>query len=340
MALIKKIIGKIILRPVWFFKKRKEAGRVIDCFYDKKFKRKQRNLIIKDMIWMKEKYSFEYKEYCYLCFEKLTIEQRLKFVSDWERFLYAGRMNQDDNQKIFDDKTITYEYFKKYFKREQCEIKNESDFEVFADFCKKHSKFIIKPNNSAMGRGVELMTVEEIENDFKKALKRHQNGFVAEELIVQSKEMAKFHPQSCNTVRIPTIRFDDRIEIIHPFFRVGRGDSVVDNAGAGGIIVALDAETGITIAAADEKGKEYIVHPETGYDLIGYQIPRWNEAVELVKELAQVVPTNRYTGWDVALTDDGWVMVEGNARGQFVWQIATKVGFKEEIERIMKELNL
>ena len=74
--------------------------------------------------------------------------------------------------------------------------------------------------------------------------------------------------------------------------------------------------------------------------MIGFQIPRWNEAIEFVKELVQVVPTNRYTGWDVALTDNGWIVVEGNAKGQFVWQIATRFGFKKEIEKIMKELNL
>lgn len=33
-------------------------------------------------------------------------------------------------------------------------------------------------------------------------------------------------------------------------------------------------------------------------------------------------------------------MVEGNARGQFIWQIATQVGFRNEVLDILKELNL
>lgn len=290
---------------------------------------------------MKKTYAFEFDEYCQYDFKCLSIEQRLLFVSDFQREEYADRMNRKENSLIFNDKEMTSKYFKKYFKRNVVKINGEEDFALFEDFCKKHNKFIVKPIDACLGRGVEIISLDNnIVEVFNELIKNRQKGFVVEELIVQSKEMAKFHPQSCNTVRIPTIRFDDRIEIIHPFFRVGRGNSVVDNAGAGGIIVAVDAETGITIAAADEKGKSYTTHPETGYELIGFQIPRWNEAVEFAKNLAQVVPTNRYTGWDVALTDNGWVMVEGNAKGQFVWQIATKVGFKEEIERIMKELNL
>ena len=75
-----------------------------------------------------------------------------------------------------------------------------------------------------------------------------------------------------------------------------------------------------------------------GMELIGWQVPCWQEAVDLVKQLAMVVPSNRYAGWDIALTDKGWCMVEGNSRGQFIWQIADHAGCKDEIDRIMAEL--
>ena len=60
----------------------------------------------------------------------------------------------------------------------------------------------------------------------------------------------------------------------------------------------------------------------------------------MAKQLAQVIPSNRWTGWDLALTDDGWIMVEGNARAQFGFQIADRTGFRAAIESYMKELNL
>ena len=74
--------------------------------------------------------------------------------------------------------------------------------------------------------------------------------------------------------------------------------------------------------------------------IIGQTIPRWQEAKDLVAELAKIVPDNHYTGWDLALTDMGWVLVEANRRGQFIWQIPTQVGFRKEINRILKQLNV
>jgi len=114
----------------------------------------------------------------------------------------------------------------------------------------------------------------------------------------------------------------------------------VDNAGAGGIICAVNADTGITFAAADEHGKRFALHPQTKHNLVGFQIPDWEEAKAFVCELAETVPDNRYTGWDIALTDSGWVLVEANRRGQFVWQIASQIGFREEINSILKELEI
>jgi hypothetical protein len=51
-----------------------------------------------------------------------------------------------------------------------------------------------------------------------------------------------------------------------------------------------------------------------------------------------VVETNNFIGWDLALTDDGWVMIEGNPRGQLVFQIAREKGAKAELEDIISRM--
>lgn len=113
----------------------------------------------------------------------------------------------------------------------------------------------------------------------------------------------------------------------------------MDNASSGGIIVPVDAETGICVKeGVDERGNHYVLHPNTGVALPGFRVPRWEEAVSLAKELAHVVKGNHYVGWDLALTEEGWVMVEGNPRGQFIMQIATKQGVKDEIEAYMSQI--
>lgn len=101
--------------------------------------------------------------------------------------------------------------------------------------------------------------------------------------------------------------------------RIGQGNTFVDNGGAGGILAPIDLETGIIHSIPmDKLLNKYIIHPDTGVQIIGYKIPRWNEAIALARKLAYVVPSVRYVGWDLALTDDGWIMIEGNDNGQFV----------------------
>lgn len=119
---------------------------------------------------------------------------------------------------------------------------------------------------------------------------------------------------------------------------MGRGSSVVDNAGSGGIFTSVDFHTGRITKAVDELGNSYNEHPDTKINLIGYEIPKWQEAIELAKKLALIVPNNRYTGWDLALTKNGWCMVEGNTRAQFVFQIPEQKGFRELFNDYKKQL--
>lgn len=164
-------------------------------------------------------------------------------------------------------------------------------------------------------------------------------GFILEPRLKNSIEFAQFHKASLNTVRVVSLRLDDRTEIPFAFARFGQGGKNVDNGRAGGIISVVDIESGVVIAAKDENRTSYIMHPDSGKQIVGFRIPHWEEAKKLAKELAKVVPTTRYTGWDLALTDDGWVLVEGNARGQFLSQIPTKEGIRERFDMYITETN-
>ena len=51
-------------------------------------------------------------------------------------------------------------------------------------------------------------------------------------------------------------------------------------------------------------------------------------------QLASVIPEGCFIGWDLALTDKGWVMVEGNYSPLLIWQIAVGKGVREEFEQM------
>lgn len=299
--------------------------------------------LLKDMVDEYRLHRVPYDEYLLFGFHQVEDSaKRRQFVTDMERINYANRLNRKENDLIFYDKGKTYETFHHFYRRDVLRITQDSDVGIFKSFLDKHGTFICKPIDGGCGVGIKIISfrrkTETAEQLFEMLNTVYGNKCIIEELIVQDKKINELHHSSVNTVRIPTIRFDDRVEIIHPFLRVGKGNSITDNAGSGGIICAIDVETGTIFATADEFGKTYDVHPDTGIPLIGFTIPRWEEAKNMVKTMALIVPSNRYCSWDMALTSSGWEMVEVNAKGQFVWQYATKSGFREEIEDIMREI--
>ena len=187
-----------------------------------------------------------------------------------------------------------------------------------------------------MGSGVQIIQGKSVEEIRQILHDEYPSGFIAEELIQQDEKMAMLHPSSVNTIRITTLRLGGKIHIINPFVRMGRGVDVVDNAAQGGIFAVIDKETGIITETSDELGNKYVIHPETGTPIVGFTIPQWKEALALSKELSDILPECRMVGWDLAYTNNGWVVVEGNSKAQFIcFQIATQRGFRKELESLL-----
>lgn len=162
--------------------------------------------------------------------------------------------------------------------------------------------------------------------------------WIAEELVVQSAEMEAWNPSSVNTVRINSFRKDVDCLVHTPFLRVGRKGSIVDNGGAGGVFCSIDAETGVVATDGfTERGDVFKEHPDSGQAFKGEQIPRWQELLALSREIHLSLPEAfRYVGFDFALTDAGWVLIEGNW-GQYVAQQVTwERGMKQDFESLMQ----
>ena len=314
----------------------------------------QKQAIVRDMVHMAKRYHFGFDEYIYFHFHDKSLKDRLAFFPDILQRNVVRNFNKAYNQYIFDDKGSCAERFSKYYQRDYVVVYRTwpSYKSIMSDlytFIKKHSRFIVKPLTSGCGNGVRIIDRTQYSNEqilartlIAEFCKGLRGGFICEELIEQDERMAAFHPSSVNTIRLTTVRFPDRVEVIHSFMRTGQKGNVVDNGGAGGLFCTIDMPTGKVIASADEDGIFYTKHPDSGIDIVGFVIPYWEEAVKMAKELAIVVKGNRYTGWDLALSKDrGWVMVEGNAMGQFVgWQIPTQKGFRDELNKILNELHL
>ncbi len=323
--------------PVYYSKGLEMIERVLGCFRPGIAPETKKQYII-DMVYSLHRFGCMYDEYFLLGFEKLNTAGRESFLTDKNRWDYYRRLNSERSRAIFNDKSETYKAFSQFYGRELLSISNEQDYDAFREFRKRHPSFIIKPILGTGGRGTRIYRgAESDETVFQRILS--DGAVVIEELIQQVEAMQALHPKSLNTLRIPTVLTKKGVHVFQPFLRVGVGEAEVDNAASGGIICPIDVETGIVKQfGVTEMGKRFIRHPDSGIVLPGFQIPEWKEAKRFVDTLARVIPENHYVGWDCALTPNGWVMVEGNAQGQFVTQYVTQEGCRLELDQLMESL--
>ena len=168
--------------------------------------------------------------------------------------------------------------------------------------------------HGACGKGIQKIKPKEW-ND-KQELYNHlkKNGTtVLEEAVIQHDKLNELHPTSVNTCRIVSILKDDgNVDIVTAYLRIGNGMHV-DNFNSGGMVVPINVETGIIeYPALDKVGSLYEIHPMTNTRIVGFKIPLWNQAKDLVKNLGKVVPEVRLVGWDIAITNKGPVVIEAN----------------------------
>lgn len=292
-----------------------------------------------DLAFSKKYYQCSNDEYFMFDFYHKNDKLRKTFITGIAKREYIHLLNTDDAIEFLRDKYSTYELLKDFYGRDVIEIKSQKDYKIFEDFTNKHQKFIKKSNNLSCGKGIEIKQIaDENKKDVFYSLLDESESTVIEELVNQSEEMAILHPESVNTIRIITFLDEDNsIKIKYSFLRIGVEDSVVDNGGAGGIICLIDDETGNVITdGVDEEFNWYKVHPDTGIKLKDFSIPNWREACELAKKAQKKVKGARLIGWDLAYTNKGWIIIEGNGHTQFIGQqIADQVGKKEPFEKMI-----
>lgn len=123
------------------------------------------------------------------------------------------------------------------------------------------------------------------------------------------------------TCRLTTFADDSlKSDLLCTAFRLVSGDNIIDNLDkglSGNIWCSVDSETGCiteAFAKADNADRlEFIArHPKTGREIVGFRIPYWAEATELALRLAAIFLPQQVITWDIGITPDGPVVVEGN----------------------------
>jgi len=266
-----------------------------------------------DMVWCGFRYRAGYLDYDLFHFWDMNAAQRATVLTRGKNDQYVAALNQRKDWSAFEVKPEFLEKFAPYTKRKWLDL-SAATVEEFKAMGEELGKFIVKPRDASHGDGVEKIDASTVEDwsALMKKLKENDQE-LCEEIIQQHDGLNAIWPGSINTVRMVTILKDGKAHVVAAYLRVGNGPRPVDNFNNGGMVVPLDRETGIIqCAARDKAGNLFECHPGTGTKFAGTQVPMWAEINELLQGAAQVVPSVRYVGWDVAVTPDGPCLVEGN----------------------------
>ena len=278
-------------------------------------------------------------EYFLYHFYEKEIKDRIPFVGNTEKRFLCRLLNVHSPWMIFGDKWQTYGKFGKYYNRKCMHITSVDDEKTFIDFCSKNKRTIAKIVRGDSGKQVfDINSSEKAKSFFEETVRpvlEKEGVFIAEEYIESHPEMKAFNPSSLNTIRIATFAAEGKVQILFAVFRIGRAGSIVDNAASGGMCAPINLESGkCELGASTERMDYFEKHPDSGKMIKGFVIPNWAELVSLAKELALIVPEQKYVSWDMALTDGNkWSMVEGNSEGDIILpQIAWQKGIRDIIK--------
>ena len=208
---------------------------------------------------------------------------------------------------------------------------------------------IIKPSLTDNGVGISKLDVVAGEMRLNGVLagidaleRSHGADFIVQSRIRQHHDMAAPHPDSVNTIRLVTFRWNGEIRLLMAFARFGTAGSITDNAGTGGVCCGIDGEGRLHATAVDDHGGVHPRHPTTGYDFGARPlVPGYAGVCEQALALHQRIWHFDIVSWDFAVGEQGQpVFVEFNVRGtSYLYQFACeKPVFGELTEAVLERM--
>lgn len=301
---------------------------------------KNKILIFFDMVICGFKYQAGYMDYMLFEMYNLNSKQRKTIMTRGKNNKLIKLYNDFNYKDYFLMKDKFDNKFRKYLKRDFLVI-NENNKNEFNEFIKKNKIFFAKPLDGQCGKKIEKINIDEYKDNLFKHLLDNEL-FLLEEPINQHNDINLLHPNSINTIRMVTVynKKNKKGEVAVCYFRIGNG-KCVDNFNSGGMVVPIDKKTGtINYPAQDKAGNLYYNHPLTKTPIVNYKIPLFNDAIKLAEELSLIIPEMGVVGWDIAITPDGPVVVEGNEfPGHDIYQLpphrTNGIGVLPEFEKII-----
>ena len=287
------------------------------------------------------KFNISILEYFQFRFFEKDDAEKQKWAGTGYMYEYQGIMNPRKYRSYLEDKrefNRIYAEFVKHISLNQNDIQDDTKVEKLLS--NRSGKLVFKNSGGNCGKGIIVDDCKNYSvNSVREFMSTHNYDMV-EECITQHEILNRMSPSAVNTIRVFT-QLDDNDEVVFLGCRLRISvNNCVDNLAAGNLAAPIDFNTGIICGPAVysdiTKPSQTFVHPITGTKIEGFQIPYWNEVIDMVRKAAKLNTCNRTIGWDVAMTPDGPDMIEGNREWcKLLFQLPIHKGMKQELDKYL-----
>lgn len=213
----------------------------------------------------------------------------------------------------------------------------------------QHYPLFVKPSYSSYGWGAAGLKTYKSESDNLQFLDDKErnlsewvdqlnpntaHGILFQELLRPHPEIARVCGPRVSSIRVSTARLDGHVSIVSAVWRIPTGNNMIDNfqhGASGNLLGGVDIATGQinrVVGRANNKVESVGKHPDTDEHFDKYVLPDWPKVVDVCSQAASYLMGMNLHHWDIALTEQGPVIVENNEIGDIdLHQHGNRKGF-------------
>ena len=167
-------------------------------------------------------------------------------------------------------------------------------------------------------------------------IETHFNGaYLFQECVETHTVLKEMCGSGVPTIRVVTLDRGNGPEIFRVCAKLTGNGNVADNFWrAGNMLAPVDAATGVlgkALTGMGIDGQRLDIHPDTGKQIEGVQLPHWDAIREAAISAATLTKGSLIIGFDIAVSPDGPVIIEANYDPHLIMlQVAHQKGVLDE----------
>ena len=271
---------------------------------------KSRTFLKLSIFWNFLTTGCSYTDYFRGDYVHLTREEKKTFVTAKKYYNLIHYFNDQRYIILLCDKLVFLEYYRELIGRSYFNLRTGTPEELKRFLADKDVVFAKDPFGES-GHGISRLTVADYTPEALLETCRAQKQYLLEQAIVQCDELNAVNPHSVLSLRVLTLVKDGKAHVIGNALRINKGEAAVVG-GTDDLYFALKPDGTVDGNVVDDYGTVFETHPLTGFRFSELRVPQVQEAFDLCCRAAEKLPQVRYVGWDIAFSDHGPELIEGN----------------------------